>query len=362
MASVSETGVMQVRCRTDDPQKSADICNAVLDVAPAEIIRVVSAGSAEVIDYATPPRAPDSRNPTRRAMTGAMAGAVAAAALLALLFLLNQRIETAKELTDNYTVPVLASVKREKKASDDPGHFVLSAKSPMDQVENYAKLRMNLLYTLVDKEKHAVMVTSAISGEGKSTIAANLAISLAMSGKNILLVDADMRRACQRDVFHYDDKLPGLSDILVGQTEWSDCLVKTNWETLSIIPAGHLPPNPAELLDSKSMHTLLEELEKTYDLVLLDAPPVNIVSDPLALSSQVAGTLFVVRQNFSDHREVKKALTAMEMTGLNVLGFVFYGENLKQGSYYYRKYYSGYYSKYDTRSHAHTSGTEGQRK
>ena len=310
MGSVSETGVTRVRCTTDDPKKSADICNAVLDVAPNEIIRVVGAGNIEIIDYATPPKSPDSRGTTRQAMIGAMGGAAVAAGILALLFLLNQKVEDTKELTDNYTLPVLSSIKREKEESEDPGKFMLNENSPMDVIESYAKLRMNLLYTLVDKEKHTVIVTSAISGEGKSTIAANLAISVAMSGKRVLLVDADMRRACQHD------------------------------------PAGSLPPNPAELLDSPAMHTLLTELEAAYDLVLLDVPPINIVADPLALSAWVAGGLFVVRQGYSDHRDIRRALNQAEMTGLNLLGFVFYGENLRQGGYYSRRYYYGKYGKY----------------
>ena len=95
------------------------------------------------------------------------------------------------------------------------------------------------------------------------------------------------------------------------------------------------------------MQDLLKEMEAQYDLVLFDAPPINIVSDPLALSSAAVGSLFVVRQNFSDHREIRKALVTAEMTGMNILGFVFYGENLKQGSYYSRRHYQNYYHAYD---------------
>ena len=216
----------------------------------------------------------------------------------------------------------------------------------MELVEGYAKLRMNLLFTLAGKEKRTVLVTSAISGEGKSTIASNLAVSLGMSGKKILLVDADMRRACQSDVFHYSSHLPGLSDILVGNVPMADAILPAIRDNLDLLPAGSVPPNPCELLESPAMEKLLD--------VLLDVPPVNIVSDPLALSSRAAGALFVVRQHFSDHREIRRALTAAELTGLELLGFVFYGEKLHQGSYYSRKSYSGYkyYNKYDTRSRA----------
>ena len=352
MGSISETGVVDVRCVTWDAQLSADICNAVVDVAPAEIIRVVGAGSIEVIDYATPPLEPDVRSPMRRALIGGLAGAVAAGALLVLLFLLNRKVADVKELEDNYTVPVLSSVRRRKKDSKNPVTFMLGNDSPMENIESFAKLRMNLIYTLVGKEHCTVVVTSAIPGEGKSTISANLAISCALSGKHVLLIDGDLRRSSQRAIFRYSKKAPGLSNVLIGECEWRKTVRSTDWETLEVMPAGQLPPNPAELLGSQKMLDLLSELEKTYELILIDMPPINIVSDPLVLSAQVAGCLFVVRQNYSDHREVRKALISAEMTGMNVLGFVFYGENLHAPGYYYdRKYYRGYYHNYDSRKH-----------
>lgn len=365
MGSVSETGVLKISCTTTDPQRAADICNTVMDVAPTEIKRVVGAGAIEIIDYADPPARPNPRPLMQNGIKGAAFGAIPAAGLLFLLFLLTQKIEDAKELTDTYGIPVLASLKRYKEESVDPAKFLLNDNSEMEVVESYAKLRMNLLYTLVEKKKHAVVVTSGISGEGKSTIAANLAISVAMSGKKVLLIDADMRRACQHDIFAYEDSLPGLSDALVGTSPWKDLLVKTHLDSMHILPAGTIPPNPAELLESPAMHRLMEEFEAAYDLVLLDAPPINIVSDPLALSDQVAGAIFVVRQHFSDNRELQRALKQTEMTGMNMLGFVFYGENLNRGGYYSRRYYyyNGYkygkygkYGKYDKYSKYGTRG------
>jgi Mrp family chromosome partitioning ATPase len=104
----------------------------------------------------------------------------------------------------------------------------------MDTVESYAKLRMNLFYTLVGKESHTVLITSGISGEGKSTIAANLAISCAMSDRRVILVDADMRRACQGDVFHYENTVPGLSDVLVGNAAWQDVILRSKYAIRSL--------------------------------------------------------------------------------------------------------------------------------
>lgn len=347
MGSVSETGVLRVVCTTLDPQLSADICNAVLDVAPAEIIRVVSAGNIEIIDYADVPLGPDYRSPKQKGVIGGLAGAVAAAGVLVFLYLINRKVGEAEELTDNYNVPILASVKRTKKNDRDPRAFKISMDSPMETLESYGKLRMNLFFTLAGKEKPVVEVASSISGEGKSTIAANLAISCAMSGKKVLLIDGDLRRACQRDIFGYDSHAPGLSDALIQSCAWRDVLLPSDTENLTLLPAGQVPPNPAELLGSDAMKKLISEAQEEFDLVFMDAPPVNIVSDPLVLAPIITGCVFITRQNYSDHREIRKALISAEMAGMNVLGLVFYGENLHQGSYYGRKYYKKYGKNYE---------------
>ena len=349
MNSVSDSGVVAVSSRTNDPVLSTDIVNAVMEVAPEEIIRVVGAGNVEILDYATVPIIPDGRDSVAEGMMGAILGVGLAVCILVLLFIFNQRVKDAKDLTDNYNLPVLASIKRLEGDSDDASLYMLTNKSPMDIAENYSKLRMNILYTLVGKESNAVVVTSAISGEGKSTIASNLSISCAMGNKKVVLVDGDMRRATQREIFKFDKHKKGLSDILVGSCTWQDAVIRDIVGTMDLIPAGHFPPNPNELLASDQMSSLLKSLEQQYDLVILDMPPINIVADPLVLSANVAGCIFVVRQDFSDHRDIRKALVSAEMTGMNVLGFVFYGETINQGGYYSRRYYKSYYSKYDYR-------------
>lgn len=358
--SVSETSVLQVLGTTGDPQLSADIVNAVLDVAPGEIIRVVGAGSCEVIDYATVPMFPNNRGLKRRGVFGAFVCIVLSGLVLLVFFLLDQRVANIKEITERYTPPVLASLHREKvdekKEKREQASFLLNDNSPIEKVEAYAKLRMNMLYTLVDKEHQVVAITSPVSGEGKTTIAASLAVSCAMGGKKVLIIDGDMRRSCLRDIFLYNKDRSGLSDILVGNIMWEEGILETKYHTLHVLPSGHLPPNPAELLGSSQMKDLITKLVQAYELIIIDLPPVNVVADPLAVSSIVAGCLFVVRQNYTDHRDLRKALIAAEMTGMNVLGFIFFGEDLTAGSRYgyygkkyYQKYYRNYYEQYDNR-------------
>ena len=354
MESVSETGVVAVKSTTLEAQLSADIANAVMEIAPEEIVRVVGVGNVDIMDYAVVPVLPNEKKAVFSSLKyGAAAGAAFAVVLLALLYILNQKITDLRELKENYKLPILAEIKRLDSAKKDPEAFLLTNRSPLEVSENYAKLRMNLFYTLVEKEQKIVVITSSVSGEGKSTISANLAISCAMSGNNVLLVDGDMRRSSQSEIFKYETDKEGLSDVLAGRCEWQNVIMKDVAQKVDLLPAGHLPPNPAELLESARMQQLLLELNDAYDLVLLDMPPVDIVADPLAVSAHVAGCILMVRQHFTTHQDLRKALNAAEMTDMNVLGFVFYGEHMHESGYYsrkyYRKYYKNYYSKRTTR-------------
>jgi len=355
VSAVPNTNVLHVQSTTVMPELSADIVNAVLDIAPGEIVRVISAGSCEIIDHATIPVLADSRHSAVRGVLGAIVGFVLSFSILLILFLLDRSISDVRDLSDYYTPPVLASITwekvDEKKAKRTPSSFLLSSSSSMEKMESFAKLRMNMLYMLIGKEHQIVVITSPVSGEGKTTNAANLAISCAMGGKNTLLIDADMRRACMRDLFAYEAEKPGLSEILIGYAGWRESVLSTQMELLKVLPAGQCPPNPAELLGSEKMKDLLEELEKEYDLIIIDVPPINVVADPLMLSSEVSGSLLVTRQNYTDHRDLRNALVSAEMTGMNVLGFIFYGEELtpqaRYGRYskkYYQKYYGDYYN------------------
>lgn len=217
-------------------------------------------------------------------------------------------------------------------------------------MEAYNKLRMNIGFSLVGK-RHIVLISSAVPGEGKSTIAANLAICFARSGKRTLLIDGDMRRGNQTHIFCHDSRLDerhGLSNTIIHECESKDAILKDVRPNLDLLLVGSLPPNPAELLNSPEMSFLLMELESRYDIILMDMPPINVVSDPLILAQEEAGMLYVVRQNYSDHREIRKALIAAEFSKIDVLGFVLYGEKVNGSTYnqsrYYKKYYHNYYA------------------
>ena len=226
--------------------------------------------------------------------------------------------------------------------------------------EAFKRLRTNMIMSFPQEDTscHAIGITSVQPEEGKSTIAINLAYSVAELGKKVLLMDADMRRASihvKADV----ERTPGLYELLTGEDDISECLRKyTNRNgdvSFDIIPGGGTAKNPSELLNSHRMTTLLEKLNTVYDYIIVDLPPIGAVVDAVAVSGGLDGMLVVIRENNCPQNLLAECMSQLEYANVNVLGFVVNGALEGSGKRYqygkygkYGKYYgsSGYYSSY----------------
>ena len=209
--------------------------------------------------------------------------------------------------------------------------------------EAYKLLRTNLQFSMPEKDCRIVGVTSSIRGEGKSTTSINLAYTLAQSGKRVLLIDADMRLPSVATKLDITGK-PGLSNLLAGLNEEKSCMKPSSLlENWFILPAGDIPPNPSELLGSERMHSLLERYEKYFDYVVLDLPPIGVVTDALVLSQWMDGLILVVRQNYTERKALADTMYQIKKIGSKFLGFVMTDAAVGEGSY---KHYSKYGKKY----------------
>lgn len=216
--------------------------------------------------------------------------------------------------------------------------------------ESYKMLRTNLLFTLPEEQRCRVIgVTSAVSGEGKTTTAVNLAHTFAETGKRVLLLEADMRRPRISKILQLKSG-PGLSNLLAGL---ADGVVQQHQQqkNLYFIPAGDIPPNPSELLGSLRMESCIKTLTERFDFLIIDLPPINIVSDAMSLCKLVDGFIFVVRQEYSTRQAVKDSMRQLAIADARILGFVMTDGQERGKSYRYRygkygrKYgYSGEYS------------------
>lgn len=211
---------------------------------------------------------------------------------------------------------------------------LLNPNSPIS--EQYRTVRTNLQFAVAgDQPLRSMTVVSSGPGEGKSTSAANLAVVFAQAGRKVLLVDADMHKATVHKTFGLSNEM-GLSNLVSGQQAASSVIQATDVNNLSIITSGPTPPNPAELLNSRRMNVLMEELYQTFDLIVFDLPPVMTVADGLIMASKTDGTVLVVREGVTRKDSVLEAKNRLLQAKARVLGVIYNGaEQVNESSYYY---------------------------
>ena len=252
-------------------------------------------------------------------------------------------------------------MKKNKKIELLEEHILMNDNTPFAVRESFGHLRTNILYTARSGEDAPVLcVTSAGESSGKSTVIANLAYSFASMGKKIVLIDGDMRCPVQQNFFGYKKDSTGLSEFLSGIAKTKEeVILKTDTEGLDVIPSGHIPPNPSELIANQRFAKLLEELKRSYDYVFIDFPPVNIVADPISVVKLISGYIFVVRSKVSDSVSAGKAIESIETVGGSIIGIVFKDVNFKDGmgGRYGKGKYS-HYSKYNRYEDAANSASK----
>ena len=216
--------------------------------------------------------------------------------------------------------------------------YVLSEKSNFSVTEAYKTLRTNVFFYLRGEGCKKLCITSDGAGEGKSITALNLSISFAQAGKRVLLLEADMRRPSAGRLLKMKSA-PGLSDMLASLAGEQEAVHKDVFPGLDILFAGEIPPNPSELLQSKEMDALLQKFSEKYDYIIVDTPPLGVVTDASIVASKVDGTLLVVRQNYVKRTAVSKNIKQLEIAGANIIGFVYNGQvrqNVGRRYHYYK--------------------------
>lgn len=223
----------------------------------------------------------------------------------------------------------MADFKRKLVVKNDP-------KSPVS--EQYRTIRTNIQFSTVDGDIRTLMLTSSGPGEGKSTTAANLATVFAQQGTKVLLVDADMRKPTVHYTFSLTNTI-GLTTVLTKQTDLFDAVTQIDSSNLFVLPCGPIPPNPAELLSSRSMDEFVESALSEYDMVLFDSPPVLVVTDAQLLANKCDGTVLVVSSNFTEKENALKAKEQLTTSKAKLLGVILNNKKQDQSQYYY--YYGG---------------------
>ena len=225
---------------------------------------------------------------------------------------------------------------------------ILNKKTPFVIQEAYRTARTNIIFSLADSsEKCKVLcITSSNAGEGKTTTSLNLAITFAQTGSKVLLIDADLRKPRIHQYLGVV-KSDGLTTVLSKQKEFEDVVYHNLRPGLDWMTSGSIPPNPAELLGSESMEKLLDKLKLQYDYILIDTPPVTVVTDAVALSGYVSGIMLIVREGFTNYESIDQALSLLNIAKAKLIGFFI--NDIDAMSMNYGSYRSGYGKGYKTK-------------
>ena len=211
--------------------------------------------------------------------------------------------------------------------------FVMEKAPKSIDAEAYRSLRSNIEYSSFDDEYRAIVVTSSVPGEGKSTTSGNLALSLAQSGNKVLLVDCDMRKPSIHKKFKISN-MSGTAELLLRKESFEDVANFYN-ENLTIITAGKIPPNPSEMLSSRAMTAFIKEMKEEFKYIILDTPPLQAVTDAQVLSTKADGVLLVVRAGSTKKEMVLNSVDLIKKVHGKTIGTVLNGVENKKNNYYY---------------------------
>jgi len=301
------------------------------------------ATNVRVVDAAETPRGPVSPNLRSDITFAFVAGLVFAIGLAFGFEYLDNRIKTPQELKAHLGIPFLGMVPVVSLAKEP--NPLLDGGVPQNFSEAFKSIRTNLLFSSAEDGLRSLVVTSAGPGEGKSCVSSNIAMALAQAGQRVLLIDADMRRPRVHEIFGGDQE-PGLSNVLAGNAKTSEAIRKSKTSGLWVLPAGHIPPNPAELLGSRRYVDFMASLNAHFDWVVLDTPPVMVVADSSIVANQSSGVVFVVRADHTSKHSVRAAAEQLEAANAHLLGSVLNRVDLVSNPYYYSAYYRKDYAKY----------------
>ena len=265
--------------------------------AQFEITQAGSTPDFKILSSATLPTDPISPKKYLILGIGLVAGIVLNFFFIGLLYLLNNKITSVREIEKSIQVPVLGVIPESFHLAQSPFHVLDNPKSMVS--EAIRTLRTNLDFFATGEDKKIIAISSTISGEGKSFLALNLGGILALSNKKVALLNLDMRKQRAALPFEISDPGKGISTILIKKHTWRDCVINTSLENLDYIPSGPHPPNPSELLLNGEFSRLLEDLKREYDFLILDTPPIGLVTDGTMAMKRANLCIYVFRANYS---------------------------------------------------------------
>jgi len=296
--------------------------------AEAGITKASNVADNKILDIARPENSQQlTPKRSQNYMIALLLGLGIPGAIILALDFLNTKIEDKKDIERNTQIPIIATIGHNETQSSIP--IYLDPKSSL--AESFRSLRTNLQFILREKEQKVIMITSTVSGEGKTFAAINLASIMAMTGKKVLLVGLDLRKPSLHKIFDVPNET-GISSYLSKQSKYENITKETSIENLYLAPSGPIPPNPAELIETEQMKTFFSTAEKSFDYIIVDTPPIALVTDALLISQYSHANLFMIRQRYSSTHVfdlINKLKQDQKISHMNILV-----NDLKMPKYY----------------------------
>jgi capsular exopolysaccharide synthesis family protein len=324
-SAVPETVLLEIQATDADPERARDIAQAYAEqlqflVEELETPNGKSAAvvKATLIDDAQVASSPIAPQPLRNLALAGVLGLLLGIGLAVARELLDTSVKSADDIAEITSAPVLGNIFQDNDAKRAPSEVLFTA-TPW--AEAFRVLRTNMQYVDVDHDQKVIVVTSSLPGEGKSTTAVNLAVTLTQAGQKVALVECDIRRPLIADRLELDAAI-GTTSVLIGKVSADDVMQPYADTTLDVMVCGQIPPNPSELLQSQAMESLLEELRSRYDVVVLDAPPLLPVTDAALLATRADGAVVVVSHGRTTRDQLSTAIERLESVDATTLGVV----------------------------------------
>ena len=318
-----DTVLINVSVTDEQPQQAATIANAVSVQLGSVIQQLESSISGDVVPVkatltnpAEPPTSPSSPRTRVNLLLGLLIGLALGVGFAFLRESLDRSVKSPDELAEITGATPVGVISYDPDASSNP---IIALDQRSTRAEAFRTIRTNLQYVDVDNPPQVVAITSAIPGEGKSTMAVNLAITMAQAGKKVCLVETDLRKPKASKYLGVESEL-GLTDVLAGQNKLEDVLIPWNRGLLTFLPAGHTPPNPSELLASQQYLHVLATLRSQFDAIIVDATPLLPVTDGAIVAKAADGAILVVKFGSTTREQVGASMAALEQVDARVLG------------------------------------------
>jgi capsular exopolysaccharide synthesis family protein len=331
----------------EDAESTRDLYNALqLKLKESSVSAALGAESFSVIDHAVLPDKPVEPNKGRILETGGLAGIILAFFLAVGLEKLNDTLKTSEDLAtftpfeplgavphfDSTDVTAVTSADKRRKV---PSQLVALSSPESLAAESFRTIRTSIMLSSFDQKNRVILITSSYMNEGKSTVSANLAISFAQRGARVLLLDTDLRRSHLHYAFRLPRSLPGLSNLLsLTDAERVYITPVPDIPSLTMLPAGPKPPNPSEILSSPRMGALIDQWREEYDYVIIDSPPILMVSDALGVASRADDTIMIVRAGLTRKKAITRSFELLSRSKIHILGAVINDIDIKIENFY----------------------------